>query len=180
MFKNKKSRLSQSPRQQALKNSTDDFDLYRALLEYSLRLLSKKSYTVYELTKKLVQRCKKVGCEDGFASDIEKVLARLTELNYIDDAKILENFINYSVPDSPVGKFKYLHKMRQRGIPYKQAESAWNKADLDEGALARKVAATRLKRYEEEPVLVKRKKIMNFLAARGFSPNLIYEVLSEI
>jgi len=173
-------RLSRQKKRQQPKSD------YQALLEYSLNLLTRKWYTERELTTKLVLRCKKVGIES--ADDlITQILVRLRELNYINDARILDNYLEYTLPARPLGKYGFLQKMRQRGIDFAQAELAWNNKNVDEEILARQLAEDRIKRFsrpaenrKKELLIYQRKKLANFLAGRGFALNIIYEVVNDL
>ena len=82
---------------------------YRILLNYSFRLLAGKAYSCAEIKERLRRRAKKLNglsragepkddskkAEDAKidAAAIKKVLDKLIELKYLDDAKILENFL---------------------------------------------------------------------------------------
>ena len=161
---------------------------YRALLGYAFNLLARKWYTEHELVIKLVLRCTASPAKAGRSSFlIEQVLQRLRELNYINDDRILENYLSFTLPARPLGKFGFLQKMRQRGIDYAQAELAWNTMNLDEEVLAHQLVENRLKRLssstkgsKKEQLLAQRKKLANFLAGRGFSPSVIYEVVDGL
>lgn len=151
---------------------------YRLLLDYSFWLLGRRAYTEAAILKKLKLRAKKAGLEEPEAA-ISMVMARLKELRYIDDDKILENYFEYSLSAKPQGKFMFVQKMRQKGILAKYAKEAWEKRGVNEFELARKFLeenASKLKRFPEEK---RKQKTAALLASRGFSASTVWGVLDK-
>ena len=71
-------------------------DPYQILLQYSFRLLGRKSYTEAEIADKLSQRIKRRKLAEGLPA-AEKVITRLRELGYIDDKKIGRAISSYDI-----------------------------------------------------------------------------------
>lgn len=152
---------------------------YQALLQYSFRLLGRKSYTETEIADKLshlVKRRKLIGAEGA----AEKVISRLRELGYIDDKKILENYFEYRLQSRPQGKFAFLHEMHRRGIPFEQARGEWEKRGVEEKPLARALVEKRSRLFAKMPLVLRKKKIASLLAGRGFSPETVWGILDEL
>ena len=71
---------------------------YEILIEYALKLISRKRYTQKEIEKKLK------GKEFAKGDDIDKVIARLKEYKYINDDEYAKDFIDNRARFSPRGK----------------------------------------------------------------------------
>ena len=71
---------------------------YDKLLQYSLRLISKKRYTEKEILQKFKR--KKIGTE----KDHKKVISRLKELKYIDDYSFARDYIQTKLLLNPMVK----------------------------------------------------------------------------
>lgn len=149
-------------------------DPYQTLLNYSFWLLGRKAYAEAELRKRLERRSKKLKLPDS-EKIIKKVIERLQELQYVDDAKILENYFEYRLKNRPCGKFLFLHEMHRKGISLDTAKAAWEKSGVDEEALAHDLLERKKKKLDALPEVLRKKKIMQLLASRGFSPEIIYE-----
>src|SRR3989338_10498351 len=106
-------------------------DSYDALLQYSFRLLSRKSYTRKEIDTKLTKRGEKYNLP-AFEDAAKRVMARLTELNYLNDSAIITNHLEYRVKARPQGRYGFLFEMRRRGIDSKKAAAEWDKKRIDE------------------------------------------------
>ena len=153
-------------------------DSYDALLQYSFRLLSRKSYTRKEIDTKLTKRGEKYNLP-AFEDAAKRVMARLTELNYLNDGAIITNHLEYRVKARPQGRYGFLFEMRKRGIDSKAAAAEWDKKRIDERALAHDLIA---KKTEQLKVLEPRKRaqrISSLLASRGFAPDVIWELVGE-
>lgn len=154
-------------------------DSYQVLLNYSFNLLTRKNYSEKEMRMRLARKGKKVNLCD-IESAIQRVIDRLKEFNYINDDKILENFFEFRLNARPQGKYFFLNEMRRRGIPVKKAENEWGKRRVNEIDLAKKLLASKRKKYADFDVFTRKKKIATFLAGRGFSPETVWNVLDKI
>lgn len=151
---------------------------YQSLLNYSFRLLTRKAYTEYEILTRLKRRVKKFSIEGGEAA-ITKVMARLYELNYINDEKILDNFFLFSLPAKPQGKFGFLSTMRRRGIGREKAEQKWRMNVVSEKQLAVDLLARKSKQISKYKENKRKEKMARLLASRGFSGDTIWDVLGN-
>ncbi|MEK9132683.1 MAG: regulatory protein RecX [Patescibacteria group bacterium] len=151
---------------------------YRLLLDYSFWLLGRKAYAEVAILKKLKLRAKRAGLEDSEAA-ILMVMARLKELKYVDDDKILENYFDYSLSAKPQGKFMFVQKMRQKGILAKYAKEAWEKRGVNEFELARKFLESRAAKLKKWPEDKRKQKTAALLASRGFSASTVWGVLDK-
>ncbi|MBU1151608.1 recombination regulator RecX, partial [Patescibacteria group bacterium] len=105
------------------------------LLSYSLRLVSKKRYTVAEMTSKLFLYLEKRGFEDEGA--VGDTLARLGEFGYLDDGKFAADYVSLRVHLSPRGKFVLRRELKKKGISKDLAQKALDEAKIDELEIAK-------------------------------------------
>ncbi len=156
-------------------------ETYQVLLNYAFRLLGRKNYTEAEILKKFLQRGKKLKLT-GVDGAVKKILERLRELKYLDDARILSDYFEYRLKSRPVGKFAFLHEMHRRGIPFVRAKQEWEKREIDEEPLARGLLQTKGRLWEKEkmPVVLRKKKIVSLLSGRGFAPDTIWGILDKV
>ncbi len=151
---------------------------YEALLQYSFRILSRKSYTRREIETKLTKRGEKYNLP-AFQDAAKKVMERLTELNYLNDGAIITNHLEYRVKVRPQGRYGFLFEMRKRGIDSKAAAREWDKKAIDERALARELIAKKSVQLKELEPRKRAQRISSLLASRGFAPDVIWGIVGE-
>lgn len=149
---------------------------YQALLNYAFRLLATRNYTESEMLSRLGRRADKLHLK-GKAGATKQVIARLRELQYLDDQKILADYFEYRLKSRPVGKFGFLHEMHRRGFSFERAKLEWEKRGVDEGTLAQALLEKKRKELDRLPEVLRKKKIMSLLARRGFSPDTTWRIL---
>ncbi|MBP7670988.1 regulatory protein RecX [Candidatus Gracilibacteria bacterium] len=152
-------------------------NLYQRLIEYSLRIISKKSYTELEIIKKLDSFCKRRSL-DG-STVIEKVIDRLNELKYLDDARFIQNYTNDRINFAPRGKRLIRMELIKRGISKESLEKEFGRIEIDECELAKNLAAKYARKLEGLDKNKFRQRMFGFLGRKGFSPDTIYKVLTR-
>lgn len=156
-------------------------DPYQLLMAYAFRLLSKKTYTEGEILKKFSSKGKRLKLsEDESAPAGKKVLERLKELNYVNDEKFIDDYFEYRLNNKPQGKFGFVNEMKKRRISFEIARQQWEKRNIDEKSLAMRLVSKKLRILHKLPPPKKKKKIMAALASRGFSPDIVWEILGEL
>jgi regulatory protein len=88
-----------------------------ALFDYAVRALADHACSSDELRFRLRQRA-------ATLSDIEPVIARLKDLNYLDDKRFAEMYTAMRVENDGFGKTRVLHDLRARRVAPKLAEQA--------------------------------------------------------
>lgn len=156
------------------------------LMEYALRLLSRRAYSAAQLRKKLMERLKKRGKAGGDEGDaaavIDAVIARLHELNYLNDLHYAERWVEERSRLRPRGKRLLTQELRLKGISPETITQVWegDRGRLfaeDEVRLAEQVAQK--KRGQLEGKLGGRElknRLFRHLASRGFS----YETIGKV
>ena len=92
-----------------------------ALFDYALRSLADRACSSDELRFKLRRRAANL-------ADIEPVIARLKDLNYLDDKRFAEMFTTIRVENDGFGRARVLHDLRTRRVTPKLAEQAVTRA----------------------------------------------------
>ncbi|MFZ3330068.1 MAG: regulatory protein RecX [Candidatus Acidiferrales bacterium] len=146
------------------------------------RALMRRAHSISEMKKHLERRA-----EDKEL--IPAVIARLRELNYLDDAKYALNYASQHVKIRRQGRFRIARELRARGVPDRYIEEAIAKvfAETDEPALVRARLKRRLallnKKSGEASAPLDQKKIASLyrnLLTAGFSADTIRTELKRI
>jgi len=103
------------------------------LYNISLRALMRRAYSIHEMKNYLGLRA-----EDK--EMVPLVIARLRELNYLDDARYALDFARRHAQSRHQGRFRIARELRSRGVPDQHIEAALDAvfAETDEVALVRK------------------------------------------
>lgn len=142
----------------------DEADLYAA----ALRALMRRAHSAHEMKKYLKQRAEN-------ADDADRVLQRLRERNYIDDARYARDYARAHAQTRKQGKFRIARELRTRGVPDRHIEAALEAvfADTDETALVRARMARKLRDVRGPLDEKKRASIYRSLLRAGFSADAI-------
>ncbi len=130
-------------------------------LAKTMKLLARRDHSVYELTLKL----------KPFYSgrEIDTVIARCLQENWLDDARFAENYIR-SRSNSGYGPRRIALELQQKGVAGEIIRQALQEAAVDWQALLLRLLERRMP-LPEEPA--ERIKLQNMLLRRGFSSDLI-------
>jgi regulatory protein len=146
------------------------------------RALMRRAHSISEMKKHLERRA-----EDKEL--IPAVIARLRELNYLDDAKYALDYAAQHVKIRRQGRFRIVRELRARGVPDHYIDDAIRKvfAETDEPALVRARLKRRLallnKKSDEANAPLNQKKIASLyrnLLGAGFSADTIRQELQRI
>lgn len=135
-----------------------------------MRALSRRAHTSFELREKLKKR-------PNHTPQLEElVLARLTELKLIDDETYVRRTIDQATRFKPQGCIKVASRLQRKGIDLKDTTVIWNDMEISE----RELALQALKSAEKRFIRVAPEKLYQrraqFLASRGFSPEIVFEL----
>ena len=138
----------------------------------AVRLLSYRGRSKRELERRLKSK--------GFGwTTIASVLEELERAGYINDAQFARDYAERLIRRRKYGPFAAQIKLRQQGISQPQAEEAVQEAleGLDEFELAEQAALKRLDKLGDDlDWRAKRRRLWSYLARRGFS----YEVIEDV
>jgi regulatory protein len=150
---------------------------YNKLLQCALMLISRKRYTVVEMRRKLTQYVKKQ--EDFKELDIDPVLERLAELNYLNDEQFAKDYISERMRLRPRGCFLLKKELGSKGISKDIIESALNNSDFNELEIAIDVLSGKISKWGEFRYDKQKAKAYQFLSSRGFSVDTIYKTIES-
>ncbi|MCL2451543.1 RecX family transcriptional regulator [Candidatus Saccharibacteria bacterium] len=105
--------------------------------------------------------------------NVEKVIARLRERGFLDDAKFAESFVRSRANLHNYSKRKMILELRKKGISSEIIERIMaDSEDFDETAALKKLIAKKRGNYETE------QKLIAYLARQGFNYDDIKSALS--
>jgi len=134
-------------------------DAYRRALDDAMHLLGYRPRTRGEIERRLAER-------DVEAGTIERVLARLVEMGLVDDAAFARAWVEQQSRFRPRGRRALRHELSVRGVPAPIIDDAI--ADVDEPALARRLALEQAPRHSGLDRQAQARKLAGYLERRGF------------
>lgn len=106
---------------------------------------------------------------------VELAIERIKELGYLDDAALAENFVAGS---KTLGRRAIEYKLREKGIARETIQEALKALDeAEEVTAAKMLAAKQAQKYAGLEDKMRRRKLSNFLARRGFDWDTITRAL---
>lgn len=151
-------------------------EAYVQAKQSALDYLAHKARTEQEVRRKLRGIDVSVGV-------IERVLARLEELGYLDDEAYAHNYVRNRFSNKKYGPIRIRRELVERGVDRSVADEAVADllGDRDVGEAAWVHAQKRWPRLSDEQDPRRRKqKMYRYLRRRGFSSDTIYTVLDRL
>jgi regulatory protein len=148
-----------------------------ALLEYAVKLLGGRAQSSGELREKLRRRAEQ-------PEDIDYVLAKLKDLDYLNDKRFAEYFVARRIENEGFGKARVLSDLRAKRIAPTVADGAVNSAfqGVDEVELIEQFLAKKYRRQPLPEVLAEEKGMASAyrkLRLAGFSNTNVIRVLKR-
>lgn len=111
-----------------------------ALYEAAIKILTRRSHSVYEMKKALIRR---TADEDL----IKKVIERLKREGLVDDARYAKQFARQRTHFRKQGKYRIASDLRARGVPDRHIQPALaeSASETDEAAMVRQRLERKLK-----------------------------------
>jgi regulatory protein len=141
----------------------------------AMRGLMRRAYSVYEMRVYLERRAE----DKNF---VQRVLRRLKDHDYIDDARYAKQFARVHAQNRRQGSYRIARDLRARGVPDRHIEAALAEAfaETDESALVRQRIERKLK-YLRGPLDQRRlASIYGGLLRAGFSSDVIRRELRAL
>jgi regulatory protein len=150
-------------------------DTEPALYDAAIKILMRRARSVSEMKKALIRR---TADEDL----IQKVIARLKQNGYIDDARYAKQFARQRTEIRKQGKFRVARELRARGVPDRHITPALEAAasDTDEAAVVRQRIQRKLKLLRGEIDDRKVASLYRSLLRAGFSSDTIRRELRRL
>lgn len=149
---------------------------YEKLLQYSLRILTKKRYTHHEIKKKLEQFSKRR--EIAGAGLVDQVLDRLFELKYLNDENYARDYISDRIRFKPRGKFLLKRELKLKGVDDDIVKNSLDENEIDENALAWMALRKKQRLWSDLSEQKRREKAYRFLSSLGFAQDAIYKAIN--
>lgn len=147
----------------------------RKAKEYALNLLTIRPRSEEEVRSKLVEK----GYE---ASVITPVIESLKRVSLIDDTEFARTWIKDRMATRPRGRAMLVAELKRKGLKNETINSALEEflKEYDETKIVKEIAQKRLKTLKGQTRYVKKRRLFGYLARRGFSIDIINEVLNNI
>lgn len=114
---------------------------------------------------------------------VDRVVERLHELGYLDDAEYVREYVRGRFANKGYGPMRIRQELRQRGVDGSLIDAAFEEQFDEEELLeaAREHAHKKWERLDAGEDLRRRKqKLLGYLQRRGFSYDTIYQVIDEV
>lgn len=150
--------------------STDQ-ELYTS----ALRALMRRAHSIHEMRAYLERRAED---QEG----VSRVIARLRERSYLDDARYALEFARRHANSRRQGRFRITRELRTRGVPDKHIDAAIEAvfAETDEGAILRARLKRRLSHIHAPLDRLKVASLYRSLLRAGFPADVIRAELKSV
>ena len=141
----------------------------------ALDLLSRRDRSEAELRKKLL--AKEIPTEE-----VESVVARLKELNYLDDRQLAERLASSAIAAGRGYGIRLALDLARKGIPRQIADETLTEitARHDQHELVRELLRRKFPAFQPDLADNREKmRTMNFLLRRGFSRSVVCEAMKK-
>jgi regulatory protein len=143
--------------------------------EFALSLLDKKPYSISQIKDKLKKK--------NFNDDIiEKVINDLLRVNLLNDYEFAKDWIETRKKSKKLGIIRLKNELQKRGIEESVIEQSIKDSNLDKDEFteALKLANKIFLKYKNIDANKMKYKISGFLQRRGYSDEIIEEVIQSI
>jgi regulatory protein len=139
------------------------------------RALMRRAFSIHEMKQYLERRAEKNDL-------IPPVIARLRELNYLDDARYALEYARHHSQARRQGRFRIARELRGRGVPDEHIDAALAAvfADTDESTLVRARLKRRLSHLRGALDEKKIASLYRMLLRAGFSSDIIRKELRGV
>lgn len=143
--------------------------------EYALDLLSRAARSERQMADRLERK--------GFAPDvIEKTLAGLGRAGLLNDAAYSESYVSTRLSERPMGRRALLQELAVKGVNRETAQEAVQSAlaGKSEEELALQAARAHWPRLAKLPPEEGRRKLLGYLARRGFAAGVCWVAVRRV
>lgn len=165
-------------------------DLYAKLLESSIRFVSFRPRSEKEFKYFILKKLQRRKISD--VRIIDRVLTRLRDLGYADDAKFISWWVDQRGSHKPKGARLIAQELKAKGVSDDLVKSIVVKrrdqffcdrneiGTDDELALAKRALEKKIPQWRRLSKLDQKKKIYGFLGRRGFDGETIHRVIDGV
>ena len=154
--------------------SVEDVDGLKKAKSYALRLLKLRPRSVAELRQKMTDK-------GHTAVVVDVVVDELTRAGFLDDAAFGRAWMRSRL-NRPMGLRRVSRELMDKGVSKDLIRGAWDevKADYDELEIVRQLAQKRAGKYNNIDPLKRKRRVMEYLARRGFQLDIIMKAIREL
>ena len=140
----------------------------------ALKLLSFRPRSIEELRGRLKKK--------RYPTElIEETLETLKSQGFLDDEKFAKLFSQSRIDTRPTGKKVLEQELKKKGVSAQiVSDTLANLKDFDEAASALELATKRFQHTTGVSDLKKKSRIYGFLKRRGFSDDVVFQVLKKL
>ena len=140
----------------------------------ALNFLSYRDRSEKEIRTKL----KDVGYQEDI---IDWVIGELQRLKFLDDQRFAQSYAQTQMITRPMGEYFLKRELKQKGLDADLIEQTVEKVyeEKDQLSIALELAQQRKKRYSDIDEMKAKKRMSDFLLRRGFSWDVVSEVLEQ-
>ena len=140
----------------------------------ALRFLKIRPRSAFELKEKLSSK-------NFEAQDIDLTIKWLLNTKLIDDRSFTKSWIQYRLA-RPFGFRRIVLELKTKGIDPDiiEEEIQLAKSNSDEGQRALELAKRRWQNLGRIEPIKRKKRLLDFLSRRGFTPDIIFKVLKQL
>jgi len=146
-------------------------DAQEQAYQRALRYVGYRPRTEAELRRYLAQR-------GAAEAHIEAAIARLRDLNLVDDTAFAHAWVADRITFHPRGRRALRAEMRQKGLAEDTIDQTLE--NIDEAALAYQAAQKGVRRYRNLEWPAFRQKMTAYLARRGFPYSIVQEAVQRV
>lgn len=144
----------------------------RAATQNGIRMLYSKDRTEYEMRQNLIRK--------GFDEDTaEGAVMQLKSMGYINDRLYAHKYISDRLKLKPKSKKALMYELQKKGIDREIIAEVLDEFEMDESIIAYRIARKKFNKYDISDPLIQ-KRIFSFLAHRGFSNEIINDVIKQL
>lgn len=150
-------------------------DPFSKALSYAYRLLAIRERTEKEIKTRLNEKGYEKGC-------IEEVVQYLKDKKLLDDDRFAKEWIKKRSIFSPKGAFAIRDELLKKGIEENIIDSAFKdeKVGYNEYAVCKALADKRIGSLKKLKKIEQKKSIYGYLARRGFSFDVINDIIDDL
>ncbi len=150
--------------------------LYDRTLQRALKLLSYKPRSVAELRARLLEK------EWADEAVVDRVIARIGELGYLDDESFALHYATSRLTTKPLGRSRLRRDLQRKQVPPQIVEQALNEvyAEESEEELIERAIAKRLRRTGAPTTRQQAQKLFDHLMRLGFAYELVQRKVRQL
>lgn len=139
--------------------------------QYALMITSRFAYTTHEIKTKLAAR-------GASSEDSGEIIAKLVELNYLNDERYAEERVNYLINVKKESRKSVIQKLKQKGLNEKLIFTYLS--DDSEEQVINELALKVMRRYTKHSISYAKDKLITYLLRRGFKYGDIKNVVGTL